>query len=278
MPLGTRGGRGARWVFVLLVPKSLRISARSPLRCHTSVDSDGRLSRMSFNLSRELATVPPPAANPSTSQKRQYSDDLSRVFSVALEVSMRTHFPHTASGEGTGTNAASASGIKSIDVAFNIEGLFLGLGLSVKVVGLPEEGRGYTHNLKRVSEEWNLETVNYHRYMPYSIIVGMFFLPVDAMTDRKQKTSLSASLNHFRGYRGRSDHRDDPDHMEEIYIGLYEPGGEKAGDVFFLGSDLSLGPREIPKSADRKTFEDVKDDLVRRFKARNPKLRVRGMP
>lgn len=197
---------------------------------------------------------------------------------MALEKSMRTHFPNTASGEGTGTNAASASGIKSVDVAFNIEGLFLGLGLSVKVVGLPEKNRGYTHNLKRVSEEWNLETVNYHRYMPYSIIVGMFFLPVEAMTDRKQKTSLSTALDHFRGFRGRADHRDDIDLMEEIYIGLYEPSGEKAGTVFFVGADLALGPRRIPKSADRKTFEEVKEDLVHHFKARNPKLQVQDMP
>jgi hypothetical protein len=231
-----------------------------------------------FDLSQQLAEVPPPSGHPSTSQKRQYSDDLSRVFSVALEKSMGTHFPHTTSGEGTGTNAASASGIKSIDVAFNIEGLFLGLGLSVKVVGLPEKNRGYTHNLKRVSEEWNLETVNYHRYMPYSIIVGMLFLPVDAMTDRKQKTSLSTSLDHFRGFRGRRDHRDDIDLMEEIYIGLYDPSGRKAGDVFFVGADLTLGPRGIPKPADRKSFEDVKEELVSDFKARNPKLRVRGMP
>lgn len=233
---------------------------------------------MAFELSRELAEVPPPTPRPSTSEKRQYSDDLSRVFSFALEKSMRTHFPHTSSGEGTGTNAACASGIKSIDVAFNIEGLFLGLGLSVKVVGLPEKDRGYTHNLKRVSEEWTLETVNYHRYMPYSIVVGVLFLPADAMADRKEKTSLSTSLDHFRDFRGRNDHRDDIDVMEEIYIGLYEPDGRRAGTVFFVAADLTLGPREVPELTDRKTFEEVKDDLVHRFKRRNPRLRVQGMP
>jgi hypothetical protein len=89
---------------------------------------------------------------------------------------------------------------------------------------------------------------------------------------------LSTSLDHFRGFRGRRDHRDDIDLMEEIYIGLYDPSGRKAGNVFFVGADLTLGPREIPKPADRKSFEDVKDELVRDFKARNPKLQVRGMP
>lgn len=191
---------------------------------------------------------------------------------------MRTHFPKTTSGEGTGTNAASASGVKSIDVAFNIEGLFLALGLSVKVVGLPEGNRGYTHNFKRVSEEWTLETINYHRYMPHSIIVGMLFLPEDAMTDRVKKTSLSNALEHFNGYRGRRDHRDDVDSMEEIYIGIYKSTGPEAGDVFFISADQVLGPRGKPRAPSRKSFEAVKDDLVREFKRRNPKLRVKGMP
>src|SRR5688572_23634815 len=85
--------------------------------------------RVPFDLSKALHDVQRPTGAPSTGEKRQYSDDLSRVFSEALEHSMRTHFPKTSSGEGTGTNAASAVGIKSVDVAFNIEGLFLGLGL-----------------------------------------------------------------------------------------------------------------------------------------------------
>ena len=77
-----------------------------------------------------------------TEAKRQYSDDLSREITKRVEFSLRTHFPKTYSGEGIGTNAASADGIKSIDVAFNIEGLFLGLGVSIKTVGLPEGDRG----------------------------------------------------------------------------------------------------------------------------------------
>lgn len=191
---------------------------------------------------------------------------------------MRTHFPKTKSGEGTGTNAASASGIKSIDVAFNIEGLFLALGLSVKVVGLPERGHGYTHNFKRVSEEWTLETLNYHRYMPHSLIIGVLFLPEESMTDRVQKTSLSYGLEHFNAYRGRRDYRDDIDLMEEIYIGVYKSSGREIGDVFFISASDTLGPREKPAAASRMSFEAVKDDLVQKFKQRNPKLRVRGMP
>jgi hypothetical protein len=233
---------------------------------------------VAFDLAHALTKVSPPSGKLSTAKKRQYSDDLSRVFSEALEKSMRTHFPKTSSGQGTGTNAASATGIKSIDVAFNIEGLFLGLGLSVKVVGLPEGERGYTHNFKRVSEEWTLETVNYHRYMPYSIIVGMLFLPEDCMTDRKQKTSLSTALEHFEPFRGRREHRDDVDQLEEIYIGIYRPGGKKKGQVCFISAEHDLAPRALPAATISRSFEQVKADLVARFRERNRKLKVIGMP
>jgi hypothetical protein len=242
-------------------------------------DSGRQNAIMPFNLAHALNAINKPAGvSPATGQKRQYSDDLSRVFSEALERSMRTHFPQTTSGGGTGTNAASASGIKSIDIAFNIEGLFLGLGISVKTIGFPEGNRGYTHNFKRVSEEWVLETVNYHRYMPYAIVVGMLFLPEDAMSDRKLVTSLSTATQHFAPFRGRADHKDDMDLMEEIYIGVYKDSGAKKGAVFFVRPEPPLGPREVPSASNRMTFEEVKDQLVAGFKQRNRKLRIAGMP
>lgn len=146
------------------------------------------------------------------------------------------------------------------------------------MVGLPEGDRGYTHNFKRVAEEWTLETVNYHRYMPYAVIVGMLFLPAECMTDRKNRTSLSTALEHFGSYRGRPDHRADSDEMEEIYVGIYEPDGPNKGRVFFVSAELDLAPRAVPPAGIRLSFEDVKDALVHRFKHRNPKLKVQGMP
>lgn len=157
--------------------------------------------------------------------KRQYSDDLSREFSHAIEKSLRTHFPKTRSGEGMGTNAASAQGIKSVDVAFNIEGLFLGLGVSVKTIGIPEEKGGYAHNFKRITEEWTTETVLYHRYMPVSIIVGLFFMPWDSVADRSKVSSLSYAVEKFRGFQGRESIRDDFELMERIYVGLFKEDG-----------------------------------------------------
>ena len=234
-----------------------------------------------FNLRVALSRVTTPWPTATTDQKRQYSDDLSRVFSEGVEGSMQSHFPNTYSGGGTGIPAASVQGIKSVDVAFNIEGLFLGLGISVKTVGLPEPAYGYVHNLKRIGEEWTLETINYRRYMPYSIIVGMLFLPLDAARDRKQKSSLARSLEHFRAFTGRPDHRESNELMERIYVGVYQPrplplyGAARFIEVV---PDAAIAPLGLPPKTSLLTFEAVKDDLVRLFRQRNPRLKVKGMP
>ncbi len=210
-----------------------------------------------------------------TDEKRAYSERLSKEFSKAIEQSFRSHFPQTRSGEGLGTNAASAQGIKSVDVAFNIEGLFLGLGVSVKAIGIPEGKSGYAHNFKRITEEWTTETVLYHRYMPVSIIVGIFFMPWDSVEDRSTVTSLSYAVAKFQGFQGRQSIREDFELMERIYVGLFKPDGA----VQFLDVGKGqLGPRETPQADRLQTFEQVKDGLVRLFRLRNPKLRVRGMP
>lgn len=224
-----------------------------------------------FRLAEALQRVPRPDEH-STKAKRQYSDDLSRAFSGEVESSLRTHFPYTNSGGGVGTPAASAQGIKSVDVAFTIAGLFLGLGVSIKTVGLPEGSRGYGHNFKRLTEEWTTETILYHRYMPVSIIVGILFLPSEAERDRPRASSLNHAVEKFRGFQGRTSIRDDFELLEKIYVGLYADSGE----VRFVDVARHLNPLEIPK--DTKTFEQIKDDLVKLFRQRNPKLRVKGMP
>lgn len=226
-----------------------------------------------FHLAEALLRVPKPKEH-STKAKRQYSDDLSREFSAEVESSLRTHFPNTNSGGGVGTPAASAQGIKSLDVAFTIAGLFLGLGVSIKAVGLPEGSRGYGHNFKRLTEEWTTETILYHRYMPVSIIVGILFLPSDAERDRPRASSLNHAVEKFRGFQGRTSIRDDFELLEKIYVGLYDDSGEAR----FVDVADHLKALEIPAGAKVLTFEQIKDDLVWLFRHRNPKLRVKGMP
>jgi hypothetical protein len=234
---------------------------------------------VSFTLRPALDRIVRPGPGATTGQKRQYSDDLSREFSSALSDSMVTHFPQTRSGEGLGVMAASAAGLKSVDVGFHVLGAGLAVGISVKCIGLAEPGHGFTHNYKRVSEEWTLETVNYHRYQPYSIILGVLFLPTEAMEDRGRKTSFVRALEHFRLMSGRESVHFDPDVMERVLIGVYERDDvRRRGDVFFVDVANELSPRALPPIEMRLSFETVKDELVWAFRRRNPRLRVEGMP
>jgi hypothetical protein len=165
-----------------------------------------------------------------------------------------------------------------VDVTFTIEGLFLGLGISTKVVGLPETGHGYTHNFKRLTEEWTLETVTLHGYMPYAVLVGILFLPSDAMTDRSKTTSLASAAAKFRGFQGRENEKGPAENMEKIYVGLFDPDPLADGWVRFFDVRHRLEDRSEPSAEKLMTFEQVKEELVTLFKQRNPKLRVRGMP
>jgi hypothetical protein len=148
----------------------------------------------------------------------------------------------------------------------------------VKVVGLPEEGHGYTHNFKRLTEEWTTETILYHRYMPASIIVGMLFLPKDSISDRQNTTSLSFACAKFRGFQGRKSTSDHPELMERIYVGLFDRSPATFGWTRFVDVELELGPRAAPTEGHLLTLHQIKADLVRLFRTRNPKLRVLGMP
>lgn len=233
-----------------------------------------------FDLKAALDKVPPPhgGVHAPTGAKRQYSDDLSREFSLALTESLCTHFPGTTAGFGGGVDVPTATGFKSVDVVFTIRGAGLGLGISVKTVGLPETGQGYTHNLKRFSEEWTLETILLHRYQPFSIVVGVFFVPVEALWDRVQVTSLSRVLRHFHPFAVREHVNADAELMEGAYIGVYIPDGPNKGFVRFLSVDVEIGPRELPDPALFLTLEAFKDELRERFLTRNRRLRLEGMP
>jgi hypothetical protein len=110
--------------------------------------------------------------------------------------------------------------------------------------------------------------------MPVSIIVGMLFLPSHAERDRPRASSLNHAVEKFRGFQGRMSIRDDFELLERIYVGLYEDSGE----VRFVDVAHHLKPLKKPTGPKVTTFELIKDDLVRLFRQRNPKLRVKGMP
>jgi hypothetical protein len=97
--------------------------------------------------------------------------------------------------------------------------------------------------------------------------------------DQCGSRSATGVLTQSRGgevswIQGRTSIRDDYELLEKIYVGLYEESGE----VHFVDVAHHLKPLEMPAGTKVLMFEQIKDDLVRLFRQRNPKLRVKGMP
>ena len=142
----------------------------------------------------------------------------------------------------------------------------IAFGISVKNVGAPEEVEPtksrpvgythYTHNYKRVSEEWSLETLATHRFQPFATLVGILFLPGDALADRPNVPSFHAAVTKFSEFAGRQDERDYPELLEAIYIGLYVNNGPHLGFVRFWDVSVPL-PTSGPVLRDFLTFEDL---------------------
>lgn len=220
-----------------------------------------------------------------SSTKTRYSELLSKVAALRIEEAMaRTPaFRTVTSGGGTGTKYVTAGGRKSMDVAVPLD-RYLGLGISVKTVGLPEQASGYVHNTKRTMEEWSLEALNFHLYMPYAIIVGLFLLPVHSAFDRARASSLWKAAHDFSHIAGRRDAGDAPSRLERVFIGLYQPKFHPLeastrqplplyGACRFIDVRAAEVPTKgLPPGSERRTFDDVVAVLHEDFQTRNPLL------
>ena len=225
---------------------------------------------MAFDLSRALdrtveALSPLPTPTSGFKAKRGLSQHLSDFMAedVADALDGTGRFPGIVAGTTKKqTWAATSLGFKSFDVQWPVLGRGIALGISIKNVGAPEITRGgytqYTHNYKRVSEEWSLETLATHRFQPFATLIGILFLPDDSLADRPNVTSFEAAVKKFAGFAGRANEQDYPELLEAIYIGVYSNDGPDAGSVRFWDVSAPVTSRP-PASADFQTFEDLVD-------------------
>jgi hypothetical protein len=159
-------------------------------------------------------------------------------------------------------SARSVGGTKQLDVNFSTQQLGLALGISLKSVHTRDASGGgrYTHNMKRNEEELRVEASGYHKRQPYSVMVGVLFLPIDSCEDGKKgnPSSFGSWVRHLRPYSGREDSDNEIDRFEKLYVGLYDPSGS---DLAFFDVD-SDPPRNGRPPATGALMED--DGRVRR--------------
>lgn len=103
--------------------------------------------------------------------------------------------------------------------------LGLGLGASIKTLNFPDgKSERYTKNYTRIDNELRSEATDYHIRQPYSVLVGVLFLPIDSADDGHPgaASSFEAAVQAFRYRAGRSAPDGLPDRFERFFVSSYD--------------------------------------------------------
>jgi hypothetical protein len=223
-----------------------------------------------------LAAGPRPAQDATRGDKKNYSERFSRAMATCIANALRRDFPGIKPDELGGyqeTPARTAKGFKKLDVNYSTPQLGLALGVSVKSINFKDERtRRYTKNYSRNDNELRAEATDYHQRQPYSVLIGVLFLPItscdDAAEGQKQEQNVSSfgsAVRFFRTRANRHGPRDDVDMFERFFIGLYEDTGES---LFF---DVTRPPprNRRPQNSECLDFDGFVTEIVRTYGGRN---------
>ena len=191
---------------------------------------------------------------------------------------LRTHFPEiTPNPDGTRqeVKARSAKGFKKLDVGYSTPELGLGLGVSIKTVNYRDKSTGrYTKNYSRIDNELRAEATDYHVRQPFSVLVGLLYLPADSAEDgdparSSSVSSFGAAVKYFRGRSGRHYRTGDPELFEQFFIGMYEHEGVGRGSVRYFDV-LDSPPRaRRPSEEETWTLDELLTLIVSTYDERN---------
>lgn len=113
----------------------------------------------------------------------------------------------------------------------------LQVAISLKGVGFRDQASlGFGHNITGRLYELENETRRLHEYRPQALVVGLYFVPIGAVCDKKSTGSASSFADivaHLRRMSRRSDpHRQDEWHRVDLgFVGLYVPGDRETFTV-----------------------------------------------
>lgn len=222
-----------------------------------------------------LALEPKPEVSASREDKHGYASRLSRALAVMMATALRPHFPNiipTPDDVGHESPTGSASGKKRLDVKVWDDKLGLELLVSIKTYsfrdwsGRTKAAGRYTKNIQRNGMELKDEADVIHRRQPYSVMVALFFLPVDACDDGDEAapqdrgaSSFASIVRRLRHRQGRAINPDERsfdrfDLAEKLYVALYEPdaAGSRGWLRFF---DVSNNPPRAGRPSEGSLLE-----------------------
>lgn len=143
-----------------------------------------------------------------------------KYMSAEIAAALEPDFPGVRSGE---TPSQSVRGPKRVDLNYSTPETGLGLAISFKSVHFGEKENGaadFIHNMKRNDEELRVEATDHHLRQPYSVLVSVVFLPLEAYADF-DTSSFASWVAYLWPLKGRTEPEDPPDLFELVFIGLY---------------------------------------------------------
>ncbi len=212
------------------------------------------------------AAAPRPSQSDPVGPKNQYAVKFADKMAERMAADLFDRLENiTATTKRT---AGAARGAKQLDINFSTPRLGLALGISLKSVHLRDikGAQRYTHNMKRNEEELRIEASGYHKRQPYAVMVAVLFLPFDSTEDGKRDnpSSFGSWVRHLRPYTGRTDHEDEIDKFEKIYIALYEPSGSAMR--FF---DIEKAPPKNGRPSDTVGYRQFLAEVYHAYLNRN---------
>jgi hypothetical protein len=159
--------------------------------------------------------------------------------------------------EADGSGRESLTGVagggkKKVDVIASTLSSGLQVGVSLKAENFPSQVKTGSHFGKNVTNriyELNDEVRAIHDYQPRAIVVGLFFLPIQAVSDREKRSSFARAVGLLRARTGRIDPSSSGqlNKLDACFIGLYVAetidGGPERGVVRYF--DVHRSPPRL---------------------------------
>jgi hypothetical protein len=221
---------------------------------------------------------PRPFPDAPSATKSAYAARLSNALAMVIANGLRTEFQGVLPAEDGSrleSRARSAKGFKKLDVNYSTPELGLALGVSIKTINYRDgTTKRYTKNYTARDNELRAEATDYHQRQPYSVLIGLLFLPYDSCDDAgvgaEGASSFGAAVRHFRlnrVLRVAPDHP--PDLFEGFYVGLYEFEGVEAGRLDFFDVLRDPPRNRRPTEVEVMSLQDVLAAIRRTYDARN---------
>jgi hypothetical protein len=214
-------------------------------------------------------------------EKRDFAQKFSNALATCVANALRPHFPGITpdpDGRRQERRARTSKGFKKLDVNYSTVDLGLALGVSIKTITAPDAASGrFTKNYSRIDSELRAEATDYHQRQPYSVLVAVLFLPIEACDDGDRGrgeeggvSSFGAAVRYFRNRAHRELPRDDIDLFEHFFVALYEHADPiRRGEAMFFDVMASPPKDRRPTSSETYTLSGFVNEVVRTYNARN---------